>query len=480
LTADAPTGTLLPMPEQGPRKAVRILILLVAVVLLIAAGVIAVVVHFSGENVIPTKLVLPDGRTVFVAGADYGTNHVSGSRFMRWAARTPPVVLAGLRKLFGPRVVPKRTFVTATPMLVVWLDSPTAGGIPPPVPGWYEVYLADTNGFVSGASQTIWPGMGITALMQFSAFPRRARFFGLHVFYHDAQNKVSDCGTLNIVNPEYRSYPRWKPEALPVTRRAGDVEATLEQFRTGQGSDMSHTAMDGGGGVVEFKRGTWNAGNETAFRLQLRSLAGTNQVWRVDHVEVSDATGNMLQSMGMSWGTPGEDVYGFNPGLWTNEAAWKLRCEIKRTAGFGTNELLTFEKVPLPEMSKTNYVGWSTNLNGVTVTFDYIVRRPPYTNGAWSGNQLSEAHFLMKGLSNDFHLDLLETRTDTGTNVQSGSSSWSNDGQWQEHGLDIPADAKSLDFTFAVHQGRWVEFMVKPETGPARFEFPEPQRKKAD
>ncbi len=474
LTAGTPAGTLLPMPEHKPRKALRVLILLAAVVLLIAVGIIALVIHFSGENFVSTRLTMPDGTVIMVAGADYGTNHVLGSRFMRWAASTPPGVQAGLKKLFGPHAVPPRTLATATPTLVVWLDSPPGRGRPSTATSSCEAYLADTNGFVSGADQYLWPGFGMPVSLQFSAFPRRERFLGLHMFYRDTQGKMSDCGTLNLPNPEYRNYPQWKPETLPVTRRAGDVEATLKQFGTGQGQDMNYTTLPDGSQALEFRREDhWSSPNQTAFRLGLKSLGDTNQLWRVDHVEVSDATGNTLPSAGVSWGMGGGDIYEFNPGLWADEAAWKLRCEIKRTQGFASNEIMTFKNVPLPEMSKTNHLGWSSNLNGVTVTFDYISRRPPPTdaNGAWNGNQLSAAHFLMKGLTNDLHFDLVETRTDTGTKVQSPSSSWS-DGQWQEHGLDIPADAKSLDFTFAVHQGRWVEFMVKPETGLVKFEVP--------
>lgn len=467
------------MPEHGPRKRVRILILLAAAMLLIAVGVIALVVHFSEENFVSTKLTLSDGMVFTVAGVDYGTNHVLGSRFMRWAASTPPSVQAGLKKLFGPRAVPPSTLATATPTLVVWLDSPSPpGGRPSTATGTYEVYLADTNGFVSGANQFLWPAFGTPLSLQFNAFPRRGRFLGLHVFSRNAQGKMSDCGMLNILNPEYRNYPQWKPETLPVTRRAGDVEATLEQFGTGQGQEMSYTTLRDGSQVLEFRPSDWSSANESVFRLGLKSLGDTNQLWRVDHVEVSDATGNRLQSMSVGWGMGRGDIFEFNPGLWADEAAWKLRCEIKRTKGFASNEIMIFKNVPLPEMSKTNFLGWSTNLNGVTVTFDYIFRRPFLTNAnsGWSGNQLSEAHFHMKGLTNDYHFDLQETHTDSGTNVESRSTSWSNDGGWQEHGLDIPTEAKSLDFTFAVHQGRWVEFMVKPETGPVKFVIPKPKR----
>src|SRR5271169_6375139 len=97
--------------------------------------------------------------------------------------------------------------------------------------------------------------------------------------------------------------------------------------------------------------------------------------------------------MGMTGSFSGEGVFGFNPGLWTNEAAWKFRCEIKRTKGFTTNELFTFKNVPLSEQYQTNDLGWTTNVKGVTVTFDKFIRRPPITNDSWSSSQFSEASF---------------------------------------------------------------------------------------
>ena len=275
---------------------------------------------------------------------------------------------------------------------------------------------------------------------------------------------------MEVSNPVYRSYPQWQPEALPASKRVGDVAATLEQFRTGLGNNMGESWLQDGRQVIEFETNREGGQNETACLLRLRPLTDTNQVWQVDHVELSDATGNVLPSSGMSWTGSGE-VFGFSPGLWINEAVWKLRCEIKRTRGFVPDELFTFEKVPLGEMNESNYLGWTTNFNGVTVTLDHLIRRPPNTNNAWSTSDLTDASLRVSGLSNDLHLDLVETRADNGTNVECPSSSTSADIQ-ERYLRNVPLEAKSLDFTFAVHQGRWVEFLVKPVTGPARFEVP--------
>jgi hypothetical protein len=448
---------------------------------LLLAGGVVLVARSPSSRVAAASLVLPDGTKVSVVGVSYGTNHVFGGPLARWVARTPPAVQSAMVRLFGSRVA-SQTVTTATPMLAVWfyspiISTPAPGSLAPGMSGMsrmYAVYAGDTNGFVSGASGSPFFGYGGLSSSWFSAFPRRDRTMVLHLYQPDSQGKMKACGVIEVSNPVYRSYPQWQPEALPATKRVGDVEATLEQVITGVGNNMSESSLPGGGFAIEFETNREVGQIETACCLHLRPLADTNQAWLVDHVELSDATGNVIRSAGMTWSGDGE-VFGFSPGLWTNEAAWKLRCEIKRTKGFAPGELFTFKNVPLGEMNQTNQIGWATNFNGVSVTLDNIIRRQPMTNSNWSSDQMTEASFHVTGLSNDLHLDLVETRADDGTNVECPSSSTSGDTQ-KRFLRNVPLEAKTLDFTFAVHQGRWVEFLVKPETGPARFELPAPKK----
>jgi hypothetical protein len=460
------------MPEVEPRKGLSGGILLwFGLLMLLVLGVV-LVARAPSSQAGSASLVLPDGTKVSVVGVSYGTNHVFGSRLARLVARLPDGVQNILTSVLGARASASQTTATTTPTLVVWLYSPIISTPAPgrPAPGMYEVYAGDRNGFVSGASGVLFLGYGGLGSLQLSAFPRREPTFILHVYQRNAQGKMKECGVMEVSNPVYRSYPQWQPEALPASKRVGDVAATLEQFRTGLGNNMGESWLQDGRQVIEFETNREGGQNETACLLRLRPLTDTNQVWQVDHVELSDATGNVLPSSGMTWGGAGE-VFGFSPGLWINEAVWKLRCEIKRTRGFVPDELFTFEKVPLGEMNESNYLGWTTNFNGVTVTLDHLIRRPPNTNNAWSTSDLTDASLRVSGLSNDLHLDLVETRADNGTNVECPSSSTSADIQ-ERYLRNVPLEAKSLDFTFAVHQGRWVEFLVKPVTGPARFEVP--------
>ncbi len=466
------------MPERGPRKTLRwgFLVLLFLILLVAVAAVVSI--RWMDRDEVPAKLALPDGVAISVAGVDFGTNHVLGSRLARWAARTPPMVQGGLKKIFGARAVPSQTFQTSTPMLVVWLNLPKPPAQKPhsPPQGSYLAYLADTGGFTSGSSQGFSLGFGLPMPMQFDAFPRRERSIVMHVFYrdnHDLQGKWSDCGTLSIANPEYRSYPQWQPETLPATNRAGDVEATLEQFKTGQGAGTTSTELANGGHEVTFPMKPWSVDNETACCLKVRSLSNPMRAWQVIHAEVSDATGNTLPNQGMTSGSIDSSLFTFSPGLWTNEAAWKLRCEIRCVKGFAPGELITFSNVPLPEMFQTNHLEWSTSLDGATVTLDYIIRRQPFTNGGWNSKLVSTARFVLSGATQDIHLEFVEAHADKDIYVQCRSGR--NGENWLERDLSIPAEARTLNLTLGMDKSRWVEFLVKPETGPARFEFPPPR-----
>jgi hypothetical protein len=132
--------------------------------------------------------------------------------------------------------------------------------------------------------------------------------------------------------------------------------------------------------------------------------------------------------------------------------------------------MVSFRNVPLGSLEGTNRIGWTTNFGWVTVTLVQVVRRAPNTNSSWSSDQLSQVHFSATGLTNDLHLDLLSAQTDGGTNLD--SPSWSSGGTERTYSFrNIPSEAKTADFTFAVQRGRWVEFIVKPQIGPFSLEY---------
>jgi hypothetical protein len=191
-------------------------------------------------------------------------------------------------------------------------------------------------------------------------------------------------------------------------------------------------------------------------------------VWYVTGEEVSDATGNKAPGTSIGRGSYDQSYFTFEPGLWPSEAAWKLNCEIKRAQGFAPAEMFQFKSVPLGRVGTTNSLGWKTNFNGLSVTLDSVARREPNTNSSWSSEDLSGARFTISGLTNGLHCDLITARTDSGSNVEcvSWDSSGDSRGYWFRN---IPPEATTVDFTFAVQRSRWVEFTAKPEVGLARL-----------
>ena len=453
------------MSERGRSRQTR-LVLLVLVGLAILLPLF--LACFPPKPSVPPSLVLPDGSSVRILGVTYGTNHILGPPLARMAARLPPLLQDLVVTLGGRRAVALGNTTMSPAGMILWLDHTTnrPGGAPDS--GYFEALLADASGFISGGQASIYGGWQNPEQLRFPVLPRRDRTNTLNVFFHSATGGVAYCGSLPFANPVFAAFPQWAPEALPVTKQVGDVEATLEKLTTGHDNATVQRGLAGGGSAIEFGTNREGGRNKTVCFLRLRSLTDTNQVWGVVNEEVSDATGNQVHNTSLGWGSPGEGYFTFEPGLWTNEAAWKIKCEIKRLQGFAPEEVITFRDVPLGGVGQTNRVGWSQAFSGGSVTLTELVRRSPNTNSSWSSDSCSRVTFVVNGAATGLHVDLISARTDTGTNLECGS--WSASGNTREYFFRaLPLEARTADFTVAFQQSRWVEFTVKPEVGPARL-----------
>ncbi len=421
---------------------------------------------FAGRKppALPVRITLPDGTSVRILATTYGTNHVFGTKLGRFTARLPASFQDILTDILGQRAVPAQTLTTPTPELLVWLDRQTnRSGVAPPGTADFTAFLGDGSNFISGADVFMngYSPWSQVQPLHFGVFPRRDRKITLNFFYRNSMGVVRPCGSLSFANPRYRDYPQWQPESLPVTRRAGDLEVTLQDVETGHDSNSTTKARKGGGYTVEFGTNRVDGRNATVVDLNLRPLVNTNEVWQAIGVDVSDATGNSAHNSGMSW-NGGSSSFAFAPGLWPDEAAWKLKLELKRTEGFRPEELFVFKNVPLGELNRTNVIVWTTNVAGVKVTLQSISRRAPWTNNSWSNSQLSDIHLTYSALAAGTQLDLLRMFCDTGQTNHSDSWS-SSSGERDYQFRDIPVAAKTADLTFTVQQSRSVEFTVKPE-----------------
>jgi hypothetical protein len=447
----------------------RLLVLVFGTLGLIGLAGIIVALR-QPKPIASVPLSLPDGSVVRMVAVTYGTNHVVGRPLARLIARMPDLAQDVLLRLFGTRAALLASTTTPEPKLILWLGRATNNAASPPGSGYFTAFLSDASGFISGDRADMYGWGSNPEQLQFGVIPRRDPVIAVNFFYHASTGGVSRCGSLPFANPLYGTFPHWRPEPLPATRRAGDVAVTLEKVSTGHDQNTSVRTARNDHSILEFGTNRVDGQNKTISLVQLRSLTDTNQTWLVASAEVSDATGNKARCTSFGFGSLEERYFSFEPGLWPSETAWKVRCEIKRAQGFAPGETFVFRGIPFGSLGATNEIRCRTNFGGVTVTLDRVVRRAPNTNNSWSSDDLSQAQFTTAGLSNGLHLDLLSTRTDTGTNLDCGA--WSSSDSWRIYSYrNLSLSAKTVDFTFAVQRSRWVEFTVKPELGIARHEY---------
>lgn len=426
------------------------------------AGWVAVAIHRLPS--MPAWVTLPDGSSLRIIAVTEGTNHVIGSKLGNSLDHWPGVFQSGAKRVLGQRALPEQKLVSASPEFVLWLDRQTnKTGLLTVSAINYNAFLGDGSNFVSGGEAYLNSFLIGSRLEQlhFPAFPHRDRIVTLNLYQQNAQGFHQLFASLPFTNPFYRDYPQWQSELLPATKRVGDLEVTLNAMETGHDSSVTTSWNKDGSVMTIFGINLAGGGNYTALRLKLKSLVNSNEVWRLTALQISDATGNNAKSSSMSWNSQTQDI-AFMPSLWLSETAWKIRLEFKRSEGFHPDELFTLKSMPLGDLNQTTMVLLTTNIAGIPLTFDSILRRSPQTNQSWSYSQQSTMTFKHPAIPAGIQMDLLHVMWDTGeTNLAEGWS-WS-DNQHDYHFRKIPLEARTADITFAVQKTRFVEFIVKPE-----------------
>lgn len=459
-----------PSPSSGRTAGLNrrfILGLLVLGIVVIAMGV-----RFlrPEEQTFAGEVALLDGTNVRIAAVTYGTNHIYGPPLARWAGGLPAPAQTVVKRIFGAGASAVASLGFADPHMVIWLHRWTnSGSIATNRSIYFNAFLADGSGFVSGEGIYLTAGGSALERLAFKAVPRRDKDISVGFVTWLEGGSWTNCGSLSFANPVFGRHPKWAPEATPVTKRAGDVEATLIHLSTGHGEDSGRKSLGGGRTLLTFSTNRSNGRNGTVCQMSLRSLTNTNEAWRVANVRVRDATGNDVRNTSMSWS--GSDPYfRFQPSLWPGEA-WKLDCELRRAEGFAPDELVTFRNVPLSAPESTNVLGWTTNLAGVSLTLDRVVRKHPLTNNSWSSRDLSGFTFTYSTLPTNVHIELASVVFDTSAEGKSDGSETTS-GEHTYRFREFPADAKTATVAVAVQRSRWVEFLVEPEVGTARIEIP--------
>ncbi|MDB6024057.1 MAG: hypothetical protein JWM68_280 [Verrucomicrobiales bacterium] len=404
---------------------------------------------------------LSDGSILHVQALTYGTNHFVGGTLARMVSKLPQSWQASLTRL-APRLLKVRSMRTTEPEFRMWFDcvpATTNSAAPDP---FLELttFLATDDGFVSGEQESLYPLMSGIESVGFKSWPRRGHRVQLHLFQNDQKSKLKTHLVIAIENALYEeSATTWQAESLPVTKMAGDVEVTMLDFTTGYGIGTTQTGLPGGKRKTTYDLRKEGVENHSVCTLRIVDNISPSNVWEVTYVTLSDASGNSVKSRSMSWKNESQQAK-FSPSLWPNETAWKVACEIKRSIGFATNELLTFKGVPVPSLNQSNAVSIITNFNGASIALTHIVRKPA-PGDSWSSSDLSEIGLTNSTLPESVHLNLVSIKAHGKEVAGSGSSTGANERQYFVQ--SFPEDAKTVDITMSLQKSRTVEFLVKPE-----------------
>ena len=380
----------------------------------------------------PQIITLPNGEQFRFAGVTWGTNHVFGSMAGRLVNGLPrPVanfVWQHARTLLG-QVNYYHYEQPSEPTLCVWFQPMGTNALSAGRRSITTIFskLADEHDEEAGAQgrtymqDILWPFGGL------SVVPRRSPVLQLRLYQSNPKGGISnEIGRVRFANPLYGRFPQWKPEPLPAVKKAGDLEVRLEKIMTG--------VVEFGGQTRKYHPAQGGENAVTLFDAMIHSPRGTNEQWIIQSAQLSDATGNVLQRFeGIIdyLGRPAQlsDAtgkvlpglfyeYGYRHAitgtLWPDEAAWRLRLELKRTRGYAPGETVTFRNVPVPKVGTTNLTPMTGFAGGMKLVLTEFERKPDITiNAMGIGYMASRIRVELPTHPDGVALDFVEITTDT-------------------------------------------------------------------
>ena len=403
----------------------------------------------------PLVIMLNDGTKLTLLGVDYGKHH-----------KFPAVKTTGRRTGGGG------PFDTTNDTLVVWILAEHKANQWPN----FQVLASDKAATASVTSQSsqsrqVKEGMEIMGV-QLNAFPRHDRNIDLRIMNYGQRGEQIAKGQFVVANPvRGKSFPKWSPDPLPDAQSDDDLSVTLTKLVADAPSPYNR-----GNGIP--KNDPINKTVQFTFDLQQKGQSATN--WRPVSVQTSDATGNDVKGWINEYRMNGQaDGYFYQPGLWPDEPAWKMRLEFSRTAGFNADELWSVTNIPVRAGSQQDaQISWGNQdrakpafaeatVNGVHVKLFPVIQYASQNMGNGNTKVVSvtlktDPDIEAAGL----RLTPILVTDDQGRKLNNQSSSWGG-GNFQ-YEFPEPRTIESLNVTVALHKSRFVEFTVKPQkaTGP--------------
>lgn len=282
-------------------------------------------------------------------------------------------------------------------------------------------------------------------------------------------------GQFIITNPPAGPVPDWVPKPLPDTESDGDLAVTLTKLVAGAPAPRGAAYYPG-----RIRAATNDLANECVrLHFDIRQNGEPTTNWAAWPVRTSDAAGNQVR--GLIYGYPASGVfykplngtndgYFYQPGLWPDEPAWKVRLELSRSSGFSADEVWCVTNIPVQpgsqqdvdddwvaEMSTTNSVFAETTIAGIHLKLFRGLQFLTSSDGQKHITVLVKAdpYPQTKGIK----LSVLKA-----TDEQNRKLDFSWGGTTINYGFEPTwvHDAKSLNLTIAVQKLRFVEFTVKP------------------
>ena len=375
---------------------------------------------------------------MILRGVTYGRAHrlAIGNLFQRSAARLLPEPLAtrlGIRFL---------THSNAVPSLVVWVEHDRQTTTRRPKGGYLAtpIIVADDAGTEFEHHGSGFSSQGTNSQVEgfiFETFPSASRMVSICVRPFDYAAWTSYEARFRVPNPAFAPSLPAAPTSYPIRVTQDDLTFVLKAF-----SPCVEPGLSGGPSLHAKWMNT---------EYQILDRGNPTNDWFAQDILVRSGTGGGYSPSATSGsgGTTRTNL-AFRGGLGTN-LAWTLRYGLVRSA-YASNELVTFERVPIPGRSDHQFAPASATLQGVTLILTGF-RGASYVYAGFSPPD------------KDLRLQLLRIADDRGregrvtvTGVQGGAN--------YHFGVDLPPDATTADLTFALRRERHIEVTARPTPRP--------------
>jgi hypothetical protein len=301
--------------------------------------------------------------------------------------------------------------------------------------------------------------------VQIDSFPRRQGKFIVRVQENGNGGQEMPDQKFVIFNPMRGSFQKWTAEPLPATKEDDDVSVMLTKLVFGADTSYNRNQDNADDPV--------NRGVQATFKVLRNGKPVTT--WQPVSVVTSDATGNSVGGGPNCQWNGDEDVTTYQWGLWSDEAAWKIKLEFSQQSDFSPQELWTVQNIPFQparQQDMWNYGGRNqtndavfaeTDLNGIHLK---IFQAKQFTDVNQNSNPQGGLYIQTNpDLPEGMRMTLLSMTDDQGNNVEHWDYGQyrNNNISTYRYGLRDVIGATNLNLIIALHKSRFVEFTVKPE-----------------